>query len=174
METTPKVAPQIATEKDTPNSMDVGEQRNLLGRWQTLKSPLLKDSKAGVKEPVRGISSRTAAFTISSVVVEQRETGLGRPGCRTVTPAESRPAHTETALTFTRQRRRSCSLISAMGLYRDSGTSFQACPHDPPSLRELVTRRSVRCKRTANFSTFMGKCARLRLSGYSMENYGEY
>lgn len=33
METTPQVAPQIATEKDTPNSMDVGEQRNLLGRW---------------------------------------------------------------------------------------------------------------------------------------------
>lgn len=41
-------------------------------------------------------------YDISNVVVEQRETGLGRPGCRPVTPAESRPAHTETALTFTR------------------------------------------------------------------------
>lgn len=41
-------------------------------------------------------------YDIFNVVVEQRETGLGRPGCRPVTPAESRPAHTETALTFTR------------------------------------------------------------------------
>lgn len=41
-------------------------------------------------------------YDIFNVVVEQCETGLGRPGCRPVTPAESRPAHTETALTFTR------------------------------------------------------------------------
>lgn len=34
IETTPQVAPQIATGKDTPNSMDVGEQRNLLSRYR--------------------------------------------------------------------------------------------------------------------------------------------
>ncbi|KAG7207246.1 hypothetical protein KM043_008921 [Ampulex compressa] len=46
---------------------------------------------------IRRWLAEAAVFTIGHVqgVVEQRQTGLGRPGCRPVTPAESRPAHND-------------------------------------------------------------------------------